>query len=201
VGALARVDLASSMDPAALVGRQVRVLWENLEAWFLGEVTEYMPATSQHKVWSASIPLLCSLVGSALRGAWGFGEERGLCARPGAHARRCVCVCACVFWRHYRESLASMRANSSSAGFLWSAQVGGAKRPCTCQSSVCISIEVSYSKMRPPPFKSKTFHRHVAIQQVWLLCVAHCQDTVHGTLYVVTPKSLPSSWYFVNTKE
>lgn len=48
---LTRIDLATSIDPAALVGRQVRVLWENLEAWFLGEVTEYMPATAQHKVW------------------------------------------------------------------------------------------------------------------------------------------------------
>ena len=36
--------------PALLVGRDLRVLWPEEDAWFLGRVTEYLPETGQHKV-------------------------------------------------------------------------------------------------------------------------------------------------------
>ena len=48
--AVPRVDVATAMAPGALVGRQVRVLWPEDDAWFLGEVSTYDPATGQHRV-------------------------------------------------------------------------------------------------------------------------------------------------------
>lgn len=44
------LDLAARLDPQALVGRQVRVLWPDDEAWYLGTVTNYDPSSAEHLV-------------------------------------------------------------------------------------------------------------------------------------------------------
>jgi hypothetical protein len=43
-------DLAARVAPQALVGRQVRVLWPEDEAWYLGTVAAYDPAAAEHTV-------------------------------------------------------------------------------------------------------------------------------------------------------
>jgi hypothetical protein len=43
-------DVALKLSPEALVGRLVRVLWPDEEAWFMGTITDYSPADGKHKV-------------------------------------------------------------------------------------------------------------------------------------------------------
>lgn len=45
-----RLDVPTAVDAAYLVGRQIRVLWNAHDAWFLGEVKAFLPETSQHEV-------------------------------------------------------------------------------------------------------------------------------------------------------
>jgi hypothetical protein len=47
------VDVAAEVDPDALVGRQVRVLWPDDAAWYLGTVTAYDSASGRHQVRAA----------------------------------------------------------------------------------------------------------------------------------------------------
>ncbi|GAB4814051.1 hypothetical protein N2152v2_001097 [Parachlorella kessleri] len=44
------VDVAAALEPQALVGRSLRVLWPEDEAWYLGTVTSYDSATGKHQV-------------------------------------------------------------------------------------------------------------------------------------------------------
>lgn len=44
------VDVAAEVDPQQLVGRSLRVLWPDDEAWYLGTVTSFDPATGRHHV-------------------------------------------------------------------------------------------------------------------------------------------------------
>lgn len=47
------VDVPAALAPEALVGRQLRVLWPDDEAWYLGTATAYDPATGRHQVRSS----------------------------------------------------------------------------------------------------------------------------------------------------
>ncbi len=49
----ARVDVATAIAPGALVGRRLRVLWPEDDAWFPGKVGPYDPATGQHQASSS----------------------------------------------------------------------------------------------------------------------------------------------------
>ena len=44
------LDAAARVEPTALVGRQIRVLWPEDDAWYLARVTAYDPATAEHMV-------------------------------------------------------------------------------------------------------------------------------------------------------
>lgn len=45
-----RLDVPTGLDPGYLVGRQIRVLWNAHDAWFLGDVKAFHSETSQHEV-------------------------------------------------------------------------------------------------------------------------------------------------------
>jgi hypothetical protein len=50
VAASHRMDVSMRLSPEALVGRQLRVYWEQDDAWFAGSVEAWDPKTAQHKV-------------------------------------------------------------------------------------------------------------------------------------------------------
>lgn len=43
-------QVALWLAPEQLVGRELRVLWPDEEAWFCGRVTKYMPEQGTHTV-------------------------------------------------------------------------------------------------------------------------------------------------------
>ena len=47
---LPRLDVSLRVTPEGLIGRRVRVFWPLDDAWFLGTVDSYDPATLRHKV-------------------------------------------------------------------------------------------------------------------------------------------------------
>lgn len=46
----ARLDVSMRLAPEALVGRHLRVYWDNDDAWFAGSVVEWDEGTGRHKV-------------------------------------------------------------------------------------------------------------------------------------------------------
>jgi hypothetical protein len=44
------VDVATALSPEQLVGRQVRVLWPDDDAWYLGNVVGYDVGSGMHRV-------------------------------------------------------------------------------------------------------------------------------------------------------
>lgn len=46
----ARLDVSMRVAPEALVGRHLRVYWDNDDAWFAGSVVEWDEGTGCHKV-------------------------------------------------------------------------------------------------------------------------------------------------------
>lgn len=48
------VDVAAALDPHALVGRDLRVLWPDDKAWYLGRATAYDASTDIHSVSAGS---------------------------------------------------------------------------------------------------------------------------------------------------
>ena len=60
------MDVALSMNPQAMVGRDVRVFWPDDEAWYQGTVTSYDPPSGQHHVRAALRPPQHHQRGSAI---------------------------------------------------------------------------------------------------------------------------------------
>ena len=84
--------------PHALVGRTVRVLWPDDDAWYCGRVEAYQPVTGKHRVsvggWRVG-------GGGEVKGGGGGecvcggGVSDCVYVRGGGGGRVCLCVCVC----------------------------------------------------------------------------------------------------------
>lgn len=54
-----RIDSGVAVSAESMVGREVRILWPDDDAWFCGTVGSYDSSSGQHMVWHPSTSHFC----------------------------------------------------------------------------------------------------------------------------------------------